>query len=457
MKSGARVGGLLLALGWWTTPLFGQGASQIQVPMPPAASETAPQPAAAAPKAAAVTPAPQAPATPQPAGAAATAPGPLQWTMPTFTGGCADGNCLGTGEVRKAQCFFSAEYLLWWAKQDKVPVLASTSSNPFDNGILGAPTTDVLFGGGGIHGGPSSGFALSAGYWFDDCCKEEGVFVRGFWLGLPGTDFTAGSSEFPTLARPFFNVNQGIEFAELTAFPGRFTGSINVQGNGQLFGTEVNGLCCLCSGCNYRFDFYGGFRYADLQESLTVDENFQGLATAPAPYTNTSFVAKDFFSTNNEFFGGQIGLYAEYDRGPFSLEVWGQVAIGDTHQEILIDGSQLVTQPNGTEQRFAGDLLAVRSNIGHYHQDRFSVIPELDLNIGYQLTSHLRAYVGYDVLYWNNVVRPGGQIDRNVDVTLIPNFALPGVGPAGQNQPSAPRPSTDFWAQGVSFGFEMRF
>jgi hypothetical protein len=405
---------------------------------PAAPVETAPQPSVAAPPAAV------------PAGA-------TQWQSPTVLGGYPGGAYPGAGGVRKAECFFSAEYLLWWAKQDKVPVLASTSTDPFDNGFLGAPTTEVLFGGGGINGGPGSGFAITAGFWIDDCCKEEAVFVRGFWLGLPGTDFFAGSSRVPVIARPFFNVNQGTEFSELTAFPGRFVGALGVQGNGQLFGTEVNGLCNVYRGCNYRLDVFGGFRYADLQESLTISETVRGLPAAPAPFTNATFVGRDFFSTNNEFFGGQAGLAAEYNRGAWSLEVFGRVALGDTHQEILIDGSQVVTQANGTRQRFVGGLLALPSNIGHYHRDQFGVIPELELNVGYQLTSHLRAYIGYDVLYWNNVVRPGGQIDRNLDITQIPNFPVPGVGPAGQNQPSAPRPSTDFWAQGLTFGFEMRF
>src|SRR5579883_2777610 len=321
MKSGARVGGLLFTLGWWTSSLFGQAPSPAPAAAPPAAVETSQQPNAAVPPAAA------------PAG---TQPGLPQWLAPQVLGGCPD--CACPGGIRQAKCFFGAEYLLWWAKQDKVPVLASTSTNPFDNGILGAPTTAVLFGGGGINGGPGSGFALSAGYWIDDCCKEEGVFVRGFWLGLPGTDFFAGSGQFPTLARPFFNVNQGIEFAEVSSFPGRFNGGVGIQGNGQLFGAEVNGLCNICRGCNYRFDVFGGFRYVDLQESLTISENLQGLPTAPAPFTNNNFFSRDFFSTNNEFFGGQVGLSAEYDRGAWSLEVCGSVALGDTHQEINIDG-----------------------------------------------------------------------------------------------------------------------
>jgi Putative beta barrel porin-7 (BBP7) len=359
--------------------------------------------------------------------------------------------------VHRPDSFFIGEYLLWWLRQDKTPPLVTTSSNPFDNGEIGRPTTRVLFGGDGIGGGDQSGFRLTAGCWSDDCCKETGFFVRGFYLLPGGTDFNVNSNQYPTLARPFFNVNQDVEFAEITAFPGRFTGSESISQHSQLFGAEANALCSLCCGCNYRLDLYGGFRFLDLEESLLLTEDFHGLPTAPAPYTNTSFVGNDYFSTSNQFYGGQIGLWGEYNWGAFSVEAWGQVAIGDTHQSILIDGSQVETLPDGSIRVFKGDLFAQSSNIGRYNSDRFGFVPEFDINVGYLLTDHVRAFIGYDVLYWNSVVRPGQQIDRNIDVTLIPNFAVPGVASAGQNQPAALRPSTDFWAQGLTLGFEIRY
>jgi hypothetical protein len=104
-----------------------------------------------------------------------------------------------------------------------------------------------------------------------------------------------------------------------------------------------------------------------------------------------------------------------------------------------------------------GGLLALPTNIGHFSRDRFSVVPEIGVNLGYQLTDHLRAYVGYNFLYWTNVVRPGAQIDRVLDVTLIPNFPVPGAVPTGQNRPMVPFKENDFWAQGINFGLEFRW
>jgi hypothetical protein len=115
-----------------------------------------------------------------------------------------------------------------------------------------------------------------------------------------------------------------------------------------------------------------------------------------------------------------------------------------------------VTFANGVNQNFVGGLLAERSNIGSFHRDRFSVVPEVDLKVGYQLTDHVKVFAGYDFLYWSSVVRPGQQIDRTIDETLIPNFNS-GATPAGQNRPMVLFRESDFWAQGLTLGLEFRY
>jgi hypothetical protein len=430
MKNGFGAWGLASVLLACAAPVFGQ---------PP--SQTTTQPATTSPYAA------------RPGANA----GPLADSVlpPPTPGGPAVP--LTEGGVQPSRVYIYGEYLLWWLRQDKVPPLSTTSSNPFDNGILGRPTTLVLFGGDGIDGSARSGFGFGAGYWLDDCCKQEWVGVRGFYLSPRDSDFNANSAQFPTLARPFFNVNQNIEFAELTAFPGRFTGRQSFSESSKFFGAEVNGGCIVCCGCNYNVGLYGGFRFIELEESLGITESLQGLPTAPAPFTNTSVLLQEYFGTHNQFYGGQVGVSGEYDYQRVSFEGFAQVALGDTHQSILIDGQQFLTPPGGPTQRSVGGLLAERSNIGRYHRERFSVVPEVGFNVGFLLTSHIRPFIGYDFLYWNNVVRPGTQIDRGLDITQIPNFNVPGVAPVGQNRPTAPQNSTDIWAQGLRLGLEFRF
>ena len=85
------------------------------------------------------------------------------------------------------------------------------------------------------------------------------------------------------------------------------------------------------------------------------------------------------------------------------------------------------------------------SNIGTFHKDAFSVVPEVDLTASYHLNEHVRLFAGYDFLYWSSVVRPGRQIDRTLDETEIPNFDTPGtVAPAGQNRPMVLFQRSDF-------------
>jgi hypothetical protein len=61
--------------------------------------------------------------------------------------------------------------------------------------------------------------------------------------------------------------------------------------------------------------------------------------------------------------------------------------------------------------------------------------------------------MAYDFLYMNNVLRASTQIDRTINPTQNTVFQPPTGVPA-------PLPSfvrTDFWAQGISAGLQLRF
>ncbi len=362
------------------------------------------------------------------------------------------------------------EYLLWRFKNDAVPPLITTSA-PQDFGILGRPTTQVLFGGDGLSSGEHSGARFTAGFWLDDC-HEEAVEISGFFLPGDNKQFAVNSAMFPVIARPFFSVNRNAETTQLTAFPGISTGNANVFNSSNLWGLEADlrcKLCCGSTGCNdccscggldngwtYRVDGLVGFRYLNLREDLTITENVLNAPTAPPPVNSARAFVYDDFATRNEFYGGQVGLDTVFSRGPWSLDVTGKVAIGDTAQNLVINGSQNVTFANGVNQTFVGGLLAERTNIGSFHRNSFTVVPEVDLKVGYSLNDHVKIFAYYDFLYWSSVVRPGQQIDRTIDETVIPNFNS-GAAPAGQNRPMPLFRDSDFWAQGLTLGLEFRY
>jgi hypothetical protein len=65
--------------------------------------------------------------------------------------------------------------------------------------------------------------------------------------------------------------------------------------------------------------------------------------------------------------------------------------------------------------------------------------------------------VGYNFLYVSSVIRPGDQVDRVLDITQIPNFPVPGVQPTALGRPTVLFKETDFWAQGINLGLEIRY
>ena len=357
----------------------------------------------------------------------------------------------------------SAEYLLWWTRPANLPPLVTTGT-PASQGILGQPGTALLFGGAPVDFGGQSGARFTAGYWLncDDTLAIEGSL---FFLGQENVKFNANSDLFPVLARPFFAINPGVppgEFRQLTAFPGLFTGAISATTATRLWGAEVDARCKGCCGlacdCGYRIDWLAGVRYLELNDNVHVNEAIQFMpgVLANLPVGGTGFVF-DSFGTRNQFVGGQIGTDIELRHGCWSLDLKAKIAIGDTHETVNINGGQLLVDPRGFSTAFQGGLLALPSNIGRFSRDQFGVVPEFGIQLGYNFTERLKAFVGYNFLYWSNVLRAGDQIDRNIDVTQIPNFSAPGAVPVGQTRPAVLFRETSFWAQGLTVGVEWKY
>lgn len=348
--------------------------------------------------------------------------------------------------------YLRAEYLLWWLKRDHVPPLVTTGPATIPTGLLGSPTTTILSS-SSLGNDSYSGVRLTAGFWLDDC-QSCGIELGGFILGRRDNNHTFNN---PVLARPFFNLNTGMQDSEVASFPGVSTGTISVNNRTNFGGFNTDVRHKLCCSCWYRVDLLAGFRYLNLDEQLTITE--QGVDTnspllQPA-LRGATFVNIDSFHARNQFYGGEVGLEAEFRRGNFFVDVRGKIALGDTQETLEINGIQRVAGPAGVFVA-RGGLLAEPSNIGRYTRDSFSVVPEVGLDVGYQVTDNFRVFVGYSFLYWSRVLRPGQQIDTAIDVSQIP-FGPGGVAPTGLNRPAALLKQTDFWAQGINVGAEFRY
>jgi len=79
-------------------------------------------------------------------------------------------------------------------------------------------------------------------------------------------------------------------------------------------------------------------------------------------------------------------------------------------------------------------------------------MPELAATLGYELRPGVRLTAGYTFLYWTNVVRPGDQIDLSVNSEF-----LNGASSATPSRPAFNFRETDYRAQGLNFGIDLRF
>jgi len=343
-----------------------------------------------------------------------------------------------------------ADYLQWWVKNDRTPSLATTGSEQ-GGGVIGAPGTVSLFGPGAVDLSQRSGARLRAAIFFD---PEESTGLEGgvFFLGDQSTGITANSNSLPVLSRPVFLVNNNQENVENVAFPNFSTGTLEVDAVSRLWGADANFVMNLTKSQDRTLNAYVGYRYLNLQESIRIQEFITAGPDNPDPI-GTQIALRDKFSTTNQFNGGQIGLRMIQNWNRFSLDARAGVALGFNRQTLSVEGRTIRNQPGMPTETFDGGLLALRSNIGRTTRGNFSVVPDFSLNLGYQITPSLRGYVGYSFLYWTNVARPGAQIDRSIDLALVPN-APAGVMSTGQNRPSPLFDQNDFWAHGVNLGIE---
>lgn len=351
------------------------------------------------------------------------------------------------------------DYILWSARGDKAPPLVTTSpagTASASAGVLGTPGAGILAGGAGLGDEFRSGIRVNIGGWLNDS-QTFGVQVGGFTIADANTSAAFSSTGDPILARPFVNAITGLPASQLVALPGILAGGVGVDHSSSIYGFDaaLRGNMC-CSSC-YRLDALLGYRYFHLEEGLTVSENLTAGAAAPAALgvaAGTNIRVVDAFSTSNTFNGVQAGFTGEYrfwDRLFFSGT--GKASFGWIDQTSNIFGATTVTLPGATPTTAAGGLLALSSNIGSRSRSEAVIVPELNLNLGMQVTQNVRLRAGYNFLYVSSVVRPGNVIDTTVNPGLIP----PPTGSPLPARPAVQPRLDDFFLHGINAGVEVRF
>lgn len=363
-----------------------------------------------------------------------------------------------------------AEYLLWRIKSDQAPapLLTTGPAGSPTQGILGQPGTVVLYG-TELDYRLNSGGKFVLGTWLTSN-QILGIELSGFALethtihGEVNSNRTDGA---PVLARPFFNTLTQREDALVITSPqdalgGRYLGGIDIFGDSRTWGGEANLVTRLGQTWQGTWDLVGGFRYLGQKDELRFSHSATvltpgtvGFRGQPAPAPNI-VSWRDYYETLNHFYGGQVGAQGRWQWRFLTADLAGKFGLGTTEQRLHVSGHTLLTDPTGLTLRQEGGLYNQPSNIGDFSRHEFSFISEIDFRLGVQLGQHWNASLGYTFLFWDNVVRPGNQVNRNVDPRQIPSnlaFGTPGQ-PA---QPVRLFQGSDFWAQGLTVGLEFRY
>ena len=345
-----------------------------------------------------------------------------------------------------------ADVLGWSVKGDRLPPLVTTSPTgtpPTQAGVLGFPTTTVLFGDSSVNGAWRPGGRLQGGYWFDPS-RSRGIEASVFGLGDVSTGFNANSNTTPFIARPFFDAVNNVQSAVAVALPGVTSGNIAINETSRFYGAGALYRQDIGTWANMRVSVLAGYRYLHSSDNLSIAEQVTVLGGGFIP-AGTIIGVSDSFRAGSNFHGVDLGLAGQWQRDRWTLEWRGKVALGGNINNSNVGGASAVTFA-GVTTSSAGGLLALSSNIGSTSQTRFAVVPELSLKAGYQIAPQWRLFAGYDVLYWTDVQRAGGLIDLTVNPNLIPP-----VQPGGPQRPMPVFNTSALWAQGFSFGVRYNY
>ncbi|MEA1950927.1 MAG: BBP7 family outer membrane beta-barrel protein, partial [Planctomycetota bacterium] len=327
--------------------------------------------------------------------------------------GCSDDcrDACGRGICR--QFWARADYLLWWTRGSDIPPLVTTSTNPSDNGILGQPTTEILYGGSRQTSDARSSARITMGYWFD-CCQCFGIQFDYFNLGSGDNNYSKDCNDGDLMALPihrYYPRPEG-EAAQLICKENEQQGRVRVDSGDYFDSFGIMGRwnicshqpccyeeCCEESSCDtcgprnrgsvryfldslmkyrpaaYRVDFIAGYRNYNLDDLFGMHEHFV-IIEKPGYPPGSSFDIQDSFRADNEFHGGELGVIATSYHGRWSFELLAKVALGNNNQSVSINGHTHVERPGQSGQPpltadYDSGVLALETNIGRYHRDEF--------------------------------------------------------------------------------------
>ena len=381
-----------------------------------------------------------------------------------------------------ARFYGGVEYLYWSFKDAplRVPLI---STGPVSNkeGFLINSGSTILYGapfspatgGKDTQALPSaSGSRLTLGAWLDDA-QRWAVEASAFKLARQEAGYVAASNGqgSPGIRLPLYdevpykpggtcdNANPSAcnigptEDGFPVAIPNELYGSAVAHNSIELWGADLSGVMKLYSGPGWELSGLAGLKFLSLEEGFGLTDNLNG--TNGSFFQGQSGTENDSFKTRNRFYGAGVGLRGRYSYGPFSAELTGRVAIGDSNEMLSVQGYYVDAGASFPTTSGNYGVFAQPGNEGKTTRNNFAVVPEVQLKLGYALTNSIRLTIGYDFLYDSNVIRPGDQINRNIPKGQT--FQQDYTATTSTTSPTRLFRTTDFFAHGLTAGVGFQF
>lgn len=375
--------------------------------------------------------------------------------------------------------YASGEFMLLNLRDFHIPPLASNLAvglisvpNVVNGGSFSLPVSvanNPQVGGNPINFGDQTGARFTGGVWLDEE-QDFGLEASFFWIGRNTENFAATTANTTNQ----FNVRTGIPLFLVAGGPpvANIEFVVPRQTTANLFGSAYSELCAGDANVRSVIGVYGpvtftglsGVRHIRFNEGLTVN-NSVILSRSPTFPNDTAmgfpaeitFTTLDTIRTKNEIYAAQAGIEMDMEFWGLFLNMKGRVAIGGNRQTVDVLGVTNSTRSDGqtTLTNAAGGLLSGPIDQGTHRRTRISIIPEINVKLGYAFSDNFRGYVGYDGMYMHHVARPDAQTTTttiNTQVTVNQSQNTVSV-----SQPTFRFRDLDVWAAGINFGFEVRY
>ena len=314
---------------------------------------------------------------------------------------------------------------LGWTKNTRVPAILRADS----------ATGPAVFGGDVIDSPFRAGFGLTGGFWLD-ADRTRGVDASYYFLSEGGEETVIFSNGRPLILT---TATGGFPLGDpATAHAGSLETGLSTRFSSADVNYRHNLLCTPAA----RLDALAGYRYLHAADDLMI----YGKRIGPGGEIVRFW---DRARSANHFHGGQIGLAGEVRLDHWFLGATGKVAFGKTFIDTDLEGKFRV---NGTVIR--SGFFSRPDVSGERDESHYAVVPAVGVSVGRAIGEHARAFVGYNFLYLNRVVRGPDVIDPTPALVAADPLATASLR-AAPNQRDAM--TSDIWAQSMSFGVEWRY